>query len=814
MQNKYFSFQKKFKIIYLIILFCLTIFFLIHAFNIKINADFSTIFNQVDSTIYEVNGDFNQDEINSLLANYKTLQKIDSLKIANESIPEEFNENKKFSYQYNSKTQNDLEQESSILLMIQSKNFFTPLFLNTLDDCLINLKNLNTVQNFSSVFDYFTIERNGSRLKISPISNHKQGTLWTDEEVSELKLKIASDPTITGYLVSQNLDSIIFSVNTSYLNESEIYGLLKIFEPLNKFNTNFAITGALPINHRIFYYLTHDLTLLLSLCFFVILIVFYFSFKAKRSMLLPLSLSIIAIIWTFGTMSLLGIPITIINIITPCMVLVLGSSYSVHIVSEYYSNYSIGIRNHLAAKSATKIYKTIILAGLTTIAGFISLIISKVDGLKEFGIIVSIGIIYCIILSLTFLPIILSLIPHPKTKQTNVVEKGILTTLIKKISNIIIKYWIVFCILYIGIIVGFILTKNKVNVDTNYMSYFPNTDRIVQDTKEISTIFGGDIPYSVTIEAPQNSEKYFLDPENLKKVHDFENIIIKSPDILQNISFSSYVAYLNKLYTSVDEIPSNTALLNLFSKLIIILKNNNAGLIGQTISEDYNKITIFFQCYDSSNNDITTISSSKNLEELIIASVPLLPSDCQVIIGGTNSQALNFSNQLLKDQSKSQIIAYLLVFIIATLAFKSIFRGLLTLIPVSVGVMANYIFMYILKIPFDMVTVSFASIAIGAGVDDAIHFLLKYSTLLDKGHNNYNEALIKTIKITGRPIILTTLSIVLGMLMLTFGSYMPIKYFGILMSVALMNSMLATIFILPSIIIMVEKLKHKFMKSL
>lgn len=122
--------------------------------------------------------------------------------------------------------------------------------------------------------------------------------------------------------------------------------------------------------------------------------------------------------------------------------------------------------------------------------------------------------------------------------------------------------------------------------------------------------------------------------------------------------------------------------------------------------------------------------------------------------------------------------------------------------------------MYILNIPFDMVTVSFASVAIGSGVDDAIHFLLKYTTLKKESPNiDIKEIIYQTIKTTGRPIILTTLSIVLGMMMLTFASYLPIKYFGLLMSIALMDSMLATIIILPSTIIMVEGIKKKLIKK-
>ncbi|MCK9191677.1 MAG: efflux RND transporter permease subunit, partial [Sphaerochaetaceae bacterium] len=208
------------------------------------------------------------------------------------------------------------------------------------------------------------------------------------------------------------------------------------------------------------------------------------------------------------------------------------------------------------------------------------------------------------------------------------------------------------------------------------------------------------------------------------------------------------------------------------------------------------------------NADITTVATSAKLEQLMAAARPLLPEDVSITYKGTNPEALRFSNQLLKDQTTSQILAYLLVFLIAAFAFKSVYRGLLTLIPVAVGVMGNYIIMYVLNIPFDMVTVSFASVAIGAGVDDAIHFLLKYSTLKNSDSSTSTKKLLhQTILETGRPIMLTTFSIVLGMLMLSFGSYTPIRYFGLLMSTALMNSMLATILILPAIILAFSKLK-------
>jgi len=809
MPNNFFSFQKKHKLVFLSIIILLTIFFLYKAFSLQINADFSTIFSQTQAETYTVGGEFDQEEIDNLLDYYdNNIEIIDTLAIANNPIPKELDDSSLKEYPSPTLAQEDSENASHLLLMIRSENFFTPVFLNTLDVCLQNLNNLSQVQGISSVFDYITIEKKGSRLVVVPISSHKDGELWTNSEVEQLKQRIATDPTASGYLVSQNLETTLFIISISNLSENEIYELLDIFKPLEEYDTSYAITGLLPINYRIMHYLSHDLSLLLSLCFIIILIVFYLSFRAKRSMILPLILSLTGIIWTFGTMALLNIPLTITNMITPCMVLTLGSSYAVHIVSEYFSQYNLGIRKELSVVAVTNIYKTIIFAGLTTIAGFISLLISKVSGLQEFGIVVSIGIIYCIVLSLTLLPIILSMLTEPKAKHTSVVKKGILTTLIKKLSKLVIKFWWVFCIVYVIIIFGFIFSKDKISVDTNYMTYFPSSDRIVNDTKEISKTFGGDIPYTVTITAPENSTNYFLIPENLEKVYQFESIVVESPDILQNISFASYVAYLNGLYEGKKQIPSRSALLNLFNRLMVILRSKNVGIISDVISEDGNSLTIFLQCYDSQEQDLATVTSSERLERLMIAAMPILPEDCTVEFGGTNSEALRFSTQLLKDQNNSQLLAYILVLIIAAIAFKSFYLGLLTLIPVSVGVMANYIFMYILNIPFDMVTVSFASVAIGAGVDDAIHFLLKYSTLRRNCKDkDYQQCLNTSIIETGRPIVLTTISIVMGMMMLSFASYLPIRYFGILISIALMNSMLATIIILPAIIILFEKFK-------
>ena len=154
------------------------------------------------------------------------------------------------------------------------------------------------------------------------------------------------------------------------------------------------------------------------------------------------------------------------------------------------------------------------------------------------------------------------------------------------------------------------------------------------------------------------------------------------------------------------------------------------------------------------------------------------------------------------------LAAFSLIF--ASCACVSLSSGISALIPVLTAVMINYVFMWLFNLPFDMVTIGFSSVAIGTGVDDAIHFLLRLKSRRKENPNeNYIAAVKQNIIDTGRPIILTTVSVDAGLVMLLFASFNPIKFFGALMFLALTAAMIATLFVLPSWLIMIYKIKEK-----
>ena len=703
------------------------------------------------------------------------------------------------------------EYTTSYLVMVESDNLYTAENLTLINVVMNLLGETEYLSKPYSVLDFVTLEKRGSRLTTVPFSTQTFDQSFTDEQAKQLYERLENDPIVKNYLISEDMKSMLFSFESTSLTKEQEQTLSLMLEPLKEAGLGVYINGGAVLTNLLMHYLSRDLSILLTLCFIAILIVYYLSFKAKRSVLLPFSMSIIGIIWTFGTMKLLGFSLTIVNIITPCMVLNLGSSYAIHVIGEYYTDYTKGMNS---VQSTKKILRTIFFACMTTVIGFLSLLFSETVALREFGIAVGIGITYCAILAATYLPAQLSLVEPPKKNQIKTYKKGYLAQMVLLFDRLVQRKWQFFILLWVLVIAGYLVTRDHIPINTNYMSYLPKNDPFTQQSRYFAQKMGGDTPYLITIEAPQGEEQFFLKSENLKRVYDFEQAIVSQlSDVRQILSFASYVSFANRVYSDEVGIPSSSGLLNLLSRMVMLLSRQGGRELGSILSVEGDKLTLYLQNYDAQDQDFMTIASAQRIEEGVIGLLDLLPNGSKVTLGGEPHRLLHFSDTLLKDQRGSIYFSYLLVFLVVFVAFRSFALASYSLIPILSGVMANYVFMFVFQIPFDMITVSFAAVAVGAGIDDAIHFLIRYKNKLDKGGRSVSQMISETIQETGRPIFLTTLSIIAGMLMFLFASYTPVRYFGSLMSIALLNCMLSTLVVMPSVMFFVSKIKGRFLKK-
>ncbi|MDD5972936.1 MAG: efflux RND transporter permease subunit [Spirochaetales bacterium] len=808
--EKFFDFLIKCRYLLLFLTLVITIFFVIQLKYLRINGSYDFITDDLSPSEYVLTP-INKPIDDSLLPKYvrfaesqkpylETAKKLKELHTP--VIVDEIKDN-------GEKNPNGYYYDG-FAIVITSEDLFSPTMLSLITEMMEKMDNYSITGTCLSPFSFVTFEKKGSRIALTPMNPHSGYGEWTEEEAILFKERLINDDVASNYLYNRESNTIMLYYLNEYASNEQLIEMRSFLEPLRNAGATVAVTGLSTISERLMHYLSRDLFVLLILCFIVILISYFCFFRSLRGILIPASMSILGIIWTLGWMAMMGYELTLVTLLTPCLVLIVGSSYSIHMLSEYFTVSANDSSNKLVvtSRACSKIFKTIILAGITTFIGFFSLSFAKTTAYKQFGFSIAIGVFFCVILSLTYLPSILSIIRKPKQKRLEKHNNGIFTTFINRIGKLSIKYWKISLVVLIIFIILFMFAQRNVKYDSNYMSYFPRNDEIIMENVYFAQTMGGTDPFYLTIRAPNNEKGYFLRPDVLKQVFEYEETVLSAcPDIMQSLSFTQYIAFINRIYSGERSIPDSQGMINTMNRYVAMLKNQMGDVLDMIINDDATEITLSMRNFDYVEQDLQTTGSSKRIGQVLDYYRYLLPE-------GTTSRISCFAYDLsrgndvvMNDQMITTLISFFAVFIISIFTFKSLRLGFGVMIPVAFGIMANYIFMWIFGISFDLVTVGFSSIAIGIGIDDALHFSMRFRNRRNSNPNeNISNAILYVIQTTGKPIIETTISIIAGMLMLLFGSYAPIKYFGTVMCVTLFSTNIATLFILPAYLTLIEKI--------
>jgi len=151
-----------------------------------------------------------------------------------------------------------------------------------------------------------------------------------------------------------------------------------------------------------------DIIWLIPIVFLVIAIILLISFQSFIGVLLPLLTAGISVVWTLGIMSVAGYELTIISNIIPVVLLAVGSAYPIHVLNSI-NHMALQDRKQALIKGVAYVIIPVILAAVTTAIGFVSFVFgSYLTMIKDFGIFTAIGTIIALLLSIFFVPAMIS----------------------------------------------------------------------------------------------------------------------------------------------------------------------------------------------------------------------------------------------------------------------------------------------------------------------------------------------------------------------------------------------------------------------
>ena len=620
------------------------------------------------------------------------------------------------------------------------------------------------------------------------------------KKLISIKEKALADPIIPGTLISSDarntaivaeIDHIIGEFDYKVGLLSQIRDFLK--QEKIRTGKHFYIGGTSVLDDALFRYTQADQMRFFPLIVLVIILVMFVMFRKIMLTLLPLLVVLLSAIWTYGLLVLLGYKINVISTIIGPLILAVAIADSMHFIADYLHETAMGKLSRVECISRTfsKLIAPCFMTSLTTILGLLSLLSADLVPIRQFGLVAAGGVLFAFIITIFLLPILLSIIPYPKERHRKRIQTGFFAKLLTWLGQWRKGRAIAVLSVSLSAIIPVFFLLTKLTVGTNSLDYFKEDDIVRTQTEWIDTNIGGSTSLEFFINAKENND--LTNPALLQKMERFQDYLKGIDGITGVYSAVDLVKSLNKAFNDGDErkfaIPLSS--IEVAQRLSIV---KGSGDIEKLLSDDYSKGRM-------------TARVEMNKSQKLAHNMPKIEEHLQGIFGNTADVTPTGIVYLMSQMEgylvSSQIKSFLLAFIVITIAIMIMLRslklGILAMIPNFLPILFSLALMPILRIHLDIGTVMIAGVALGLVVDDTIHFLsrLKSET---KQTNDIKTAIANVINITGRPIVFTSIVLILGFLVLVFASFNPIIHFGILSCTVILLAVVFDLIVLPAVI--------------
>lgn len=643
----------------------------------------------------------------------------------------------------------------------------------------IDIQSVYTADNITGSDDGLQVE---SFYQNDPVDN---------EEVEALRNKVRDNDMVAGRLVSadETVALVVAGMKSDQFTDELYLDLLEFAHSFASDSENIYVAGRPVVEGTMGQLGPADMKRMVPIVLAVIALVLYVLLRSVRATASILLTVFVSTIWAFGLMALLKIPVYAVSTMIPVMLIAIGVAYGIYFF-QYLNNFFLQspdakLTDGLKQVTA-KLSKPLFMAAFTTIIGFISLLTSQVYPIKYFGIFTAFGIFVTFVLTLWLLPAMVILWgvrnrtpKNGQSKSSGWNASKITHNLLRSKKTIFITVTVIAMLSLFGI--------SRVWINSSFLSNFESDSDIVLTDKFVNSKFGGTSTLNVILES--NEFDVFKNPEALRLVDEMQIAADDLQVVGNSFSLADYLKRMNRVMNSDSEefytIPESSDMVAQY--LLLYEMSGDPENLLKVINYDYNRTNITFQL---KGDDSKTINQAlmviRQFEE------PFKDLGISVNYAGSGYKALVFTDLILEGQIRSILMSLLLVLVLLTVMFRSIGAGLIGSLPIVLTALISFGVMGIFDIPLSTTTALLSSIAIGIGIDYAIHFLQHYRMNLAKEVSEL-EAIKKTMAQTGKAISFNAIVVIAGFLVLLFSVFPPNRTLGALVSMNMFTSFAGTL---------------------
>ncbi|MCK5846621.1 MAG: MMPL family transporter [Bacteroidales bacterium] len=622
----------------------------------------------------------------------------------------------------------------------------------------------------------------------------------TEEKLLLLKENVRKNEMVYGRLVSENEQvTVIIAEIADDVFSPEFYDeILKSARLSETEDIKIHVAGRPIVEGEMALLGPADMKKMIPIVILVIIVVLFFTLKSVKGTFITLGVVFLSTIWAFGLMAAVGIPIYAVSTMIPVMLIAIGVADGIHLYSHLHTFVD---HNPTASKyDATKdmiihMWKPVVMTSVTTAVGFISLLTSEVYPVKYFGLFTAFGVLMAMVFSLIFLPAAIMIFGLPKAKKINKDEDKDGHSH-SKLANIfaaaVVKHKYVSILGSALIIVLSIVGMQKMWINSSFLDKFESDSDIVMTDKFINENFGGTSSLNLILDA-NGLKDVFKEPAVLTLVDKMQKDVNTQLQVVGNtFSLADYINRMNKVMNADKEefnkIPDSKEMVAQY--LLLYEMSGDPENLNKVVDYNYEKLNITFQL---KKDDSQSINSALD----IIHSYEDEFNDMGISMNyaGSGYKGLIFTDLILEGQIKSLVLSLLIIIVLLSLMFKNIVIGLISAVPIILTAAISFGIMGFLNIPLSTTTALLSSIAIGIGIDYAVHFLEQYRINAEKSDDKIKVAQL-TMAHSGKAIIFNAIVVIAGFLVLLFSVFPPNRELGALVSLNMFTSLVGTLTIM------------------
>ena len=713
------------------------------------------------------------------------------------------------------------EDGNLLVIGIQTDKLFEEKTFNNYSSLQRALKRSSGVEDIISVPSAVDLVKDSTteRLRALPIF---RDTILSQQEIDSSKNIFLSLPFYKTLLYNPDTHSWLMGVriNKNIMNSKKRIGVVEsitsqAFDFGKNNNLQIYLSGLPLIRTEMATRIANEMRLFLLASVILSAFILLLFFRSVGTMLLSLAVVIIGVVWSLGTIHLLGYKITLLTALIPPLVVVIGIPNCIYFLNKYHTSFNeTGEKRTALIEMVGRMGVVTLFCNLSAAIGFAVFALTRSDVLKEFGEVAGTNILLLFFISLILIPVVLSYMPSPKSRHTKYLENPSLNRWLDRL-----EYWslnhrkliyITTSVIVVIAIAGILKLKSVGYI----VDDLPRSDKIYTDLKFFEKNFKGVMPLEIIVDTKRKYgvTKVFA---NLEKIDTLSRYISTMPDIARPLSIAEGLKFAKQAlfdgdssdYTmpTASDLPALKEYLNVKTDTTGG-KNSFTKLVSSFMDSAKQQARISVNMADVGSKRLPHILDSiqSKANELFADTAKY-----KVMLTGTSVTFLEGSSFIIHGLKESIMWAFLLIALCMLYLFRSFRILICSLIPNIIPLLITAGVMGWVGIPLKPSTVLIFSVALGIAIDVTIRFLVNYKQELPLHNHDLKATVIETIHSTGISIIYTSLVLIAGFVIFCFSGFGGTKALGWLTSLTLVTATLTNLVLLPAILISTSMKKRE-----